>query len=114
VRLVHDRQNMLTPDRVEWLLRTARQRGVTLDGLVLVAARRDPRVQLADFLTGVARKIASGELNGHGDPALTALLRPCVGAASVWGDAPRRARLGPPADGPGRDPRAGSAAPVTR
>ncbi|MGX4687901.1 DUF3800 domain-containing protein [Streptomyces sp. JNUCC 63] len=95
VRLVHDQQNMLTPDRVEWILRTARQRGVTLDGLVLVDSRQDPRVQLADFLAGVARKIASDELNGHGDPALTSLLRPYVGAASVWGDAPSWARLGP-------------------
>ncbi|PZG94470.1 hypothetical protein C1I97_27690 [Streptomyces sp. NTH33] len=108
VRLVHDRQNMLTPGHVEWLLRTARQRGVALDGPVLVAARQDPRVQLADFLAGIARKIASDELNGRGDPALTALLRPYVDAASVRGDAPSWARPGPPANGPGRDPRAGS------
>ncbi|MFF4759489.1 hypothetical protein [Streptomyces sp. NPDC001292] len=110
VRLVHDRQNMLTPDRVDWLLRTARQRGVALDGVELVHSRSDPRVQIADFLAGVARKLASDELNGYGDPVLTALLRPYVGAASVWGDAPSWARLGPLPDGPGREPRAGSGA----
>ncbi|MDH6622390.1 hypothetical protein M2271_000177 [Streptomyces sp. LBL] len=37
------------------------------------------------------------ELNGRGDPPLTALLRPYVDRASVWGD--ERSRVGPaPAD----------------
>ncbi|MFJ6562699.1 hypothetical protein ACIQMV_23105 [Streptomyces sp. NPDC091412] len=110
VRLVHDRQNMLTPDRVDWLLRTARQRGVALDGVELVHSRLDLRVQLADFLAGVARKLASDELNGCGDPVLTALLRPYVGTSSVWGDAPSWALLGPLPDGRGRGTRAGSGA----
>lgn len=65
-------------------------------------------MQLADFLAGVARKLASDELNGYGDPVLTALLRPYIGAASVWGDAPSWARLNPFPDGPGPEPRAGS------
>ncbi|MFF8594685.1 hypothetical protein ACF061_25185 [Streptomyces sp. NPDC015220] len=103
VRLVHDQQNMLTPDRVDWLLRTARQDGIGLTGVDLVDSRRDPRVQLADFLAGIARKIASDELNGHGDPALTALLRPYVGADSVWGDAASWARLGPERTGADAD-----------
>lgn len=79
--LVHDRQNMLTEERIAWLMQTAR-----LAGLRLVAARSDPRVQLADFLAGIARKIASDERGGHGDPRLTALLRPYVDPSSVWGD----------------------------
>ncbi|WP_308298856.1 hypothetical protein [Streptomyces sp. GESEQ-35] len=95
VRLVHDRQNMLTPDRIAWIEAAARQAGFALDGLRLVQAGLDPRVQVADFLAGIARKIASDELNGRGDPALTALLRPYVGAASVWGDEASWARLGP-------------------
>ncbi|MEV0638238.1 hypothetical protein AB0I77_25500 [Streptomyces sp. NPDC050619] len=99
VRLVHDRQNMLTPDRIAWIEETARRAGVGLGGLRLVAARQDPRVQLADFLAGIARKIASDELNEHGDPALTASLRPYVGTASVWGDERSWARLGPAPDG---------------
>jgi hypothetical protein len=86
VRLVHDRQNMLTPERIAWIEEAARLRGIGFGGLRLVAARLDPRVQLADFLAGIARKIASDELNGRGDPMLTALLRPYVGTASVWGD----------------------------
>ncbi|MEV2212248.1 hypothetical protein AB0H86_12465 [Streptomyces sp. NPDC050997] len=86
VRLVHDRQNMLTPERIAWITTMTRRAGVGLAGLELVEARRDPRVQVADFLAGIARKIASDELNGRGDPPLTALLRPYVGTTSVWGD----------------------------
>ncbi|ALV38400.1 hypothetical protein [Streptomyces sp. CdTB01] len=94
VRLVHDRQNMLTPERIAWIEETARRSGVRLAELRLVVAREDPRVQLADFLAGIARKIADDELGGRADPALTALLRPYVDAASVWGEDVARALLG--------------------
>ena len=80
VTLVHDRQNMLTEERIEWLRETAR-----IEGLRLVVARDDTRVQLADFLAGIARSIASHELNGRGDATLTALLRPYVDSGSAWG-----------------------------
>ncbi|PAZ10277.1 hypothetical protein CLM62_42385 [Streptomyces sp. SA15] len=96
VRLVHDRQNMLTPDRIAWIEESARLAGARLGGLRLVEARRDPRVQIADFLAGIARKIASDELNGRGDATLTALLRPYVDPASVWGDEHSWLRLCPP------------------
>lgn len=43
-------------------------------------------MQIADFLAGVARKIASDELNGNGDAELTSLLRPYVDVLSIWGD----------------------------
>ncbi|MEU3855585.1 hypothetical protein [Streptomyces sp. NPDC029554] len=99
VRLVHDRQNMLTPDRIAWIEEAARQTGVALAGLRLVVARDDARVQVADFLAGIARKIASDELNGRGDPVLTALLRPYVDPGSVWGDARSRALLAAPVAG---------------
>jgi hypothetical protein len=89
VRLVHDRQNMLTPERIAWIMEAA-----PLSDVRLVAARSDARVQLADFLAGIARKLASDELNGRGDPALTALLRPYVGTDSVWGDESSGLRLG--------------------
>ncbi|MFJ2157719.1 hypothetical protein [Streptomyces sp. NPDC087856] len=89
VRLVHDRQNMLTPERIAWIMDAA-----PLIDVELVAARSDARVQLADFLAGIARKVASDELNGHGDPVLTALLRPYLGVDSVWGDAGSGVRLG--------------------
>ncbi|CAM5746082.1 hypothetical protein [Streptomyces afghaniensis 772] [Streptomyces afghaniensis] len=89
---------MLTPDRIAWIEETARRSGVGLAGLRLVVAREDARVQVADFLAGIARKIASDVLNGRGDPVLTALLRPYVDPGSVWGDARSRALLAAPAD----------------
>jgi hypothetical protein len=99
VRLVHDRQNMLTPERIRWIEETARRAGAGLEGFRLVVAREDPRVQCADFLAGIARRIASDELNRRGDPVLTALLRPYVDPTSVWGDAPSWARLRPVGSG---------------
>ncbi|GAA3045101.1 DUF3800 domain-containing protein [Streptomyces glomeratus] len=81
VSLVHDEQNVLTAPRIAWLTETTR-----IVGFRLVDSRRDARVQLADFLAGTARKIASDELNGRGDPVLTSLLRPYVGGDSLWGD----------------------------
>ncbi|MGC2999079.1 hypothetical protein ACPF8X_12100 [Streptomyces sp. G35A] len=98
VRLVHDRQNVLTPERVAWIERTARLDGTALVGVRLVAARADPRVQLADFLAGIARKVASDELHGRGDPVLTGLLRAYVDPESVWGDARSWTELGAGAD----------------
>lgn len=80
---------MLTPERIAWIMESA-----PLSDVQLVAARSDARVQLADFLAGIARKLASDELNGRGDPALTALLRPYIGTDSVWGDAGSGLRLG--------------------
>lgn len=68
--------------------------GDLLSGLTLADSRRDPRVQVADVPAGAARKIASDELNGRGDPELTALLRPYVDPSSVWGDEPSWSRLG--------------------
>ncbi|GHH85799.1 hypothetical protein [Streptomyces capitiformicae] len=93
VTLVHDRQNMLTEERIARIEDRAR-----LAGLRLVPAGEDPRILLADFLAGTARKIASDELNGRGDPELTTLLRPYVSGSSVWGDERSWAALGPDTD----------------
>ncbi|MGW1798597.1 hypothetical protein ACWCQN_22085 [Streptomyces sp. NPDC001984] len=98
VNLVHDRQNLLTPERIAWIEESARREGIALGGLRLVESRLDARVQIADFLAGIARKIASDELGGRGDATLTALLRPYVGAESVWGDPDSWSRLGPAAE----------------
>ncbi|GAA4553914.1 hypothetical protein [Amycolatopsis samaneae] len=91
VSVVHDEQLVLTPDRVariEGILgdpALARfTSGARLAALRLVDSRADPRVQVADFLAGVARKIASEELGGRGDPELTALLRPYPDRFSRW------------------------------
>ncbi|CAM5502812.1 hypothetical protein SALBM217S_07569 [Streptomyces griseoloalbus] len=95
MRLVHDRQNLLTPERIAWIEETARRSGVTLAEVRLVVARDDPRVQLADFLAGIARKAAGDALRGSGDAGLAALLRPYVDPASGWGRRPYGAGAGP-------------------
>ncbi|KOV92301.1 hypothetical protein ADL04_30520 [Streptomyces sp. NRRL B-3648] len=102
VLLVHDQQNALTPGRIARIVQSARRDGIALGGLRLVDSRDDARVQIADFLAGVARRIASDELAGGGDPEPAACLRPYVDARSVWGDARSWARLAPAAEIPGR------------
>jgi hypothetical protein len=83
VAIVHDRQKTLPAERIAQLgpATTARLAGVRMASSAL-----DARIQLADILAGAARKIASDELNAHGDEELTALLRPYVDAESIWGD----------------------------
>jgi hypothetical protein len=62
---------------------------------------------VADFLAGVARRIASDELNRRSDAALAGLLRPYVDARSAWADPRSWAALGPPpAAGPDAAPSA--------
>ncbi|MEV5174356.1 hypothetical protein AB0L10_25520 [Streptomyces flaveolus] len=102
VVLVHDRQNALTPGRIARIVQSARRDGIELHGLRLVDSRDDVRVQIADFLAGIARRIASDELAATGDRELTACLRPYVAAGSVWGDARSWARLAPAGENPGR------------
>ncbi|MET9000360.1 DUF3800 domain-containing protein [Amycolatopsis sp. NPDC004169] len=83
VALVHDEQLALTAERVLQLKATL---GPRLADVRFVDSRTDARVQIADFLAGVARRIASDELNGRGDAGLTTLLRAFVDAESVWPD----------------------------
>jgi hypothetical protein len=91
VAIVHDRQTTLPVGRVAALQRLSGQ----LVSLTLADSRTDPRVQVADVLAGAIRKIASNERNGHGDPALTALLPSYVDAESVWADAQSWSRIRP-------------------
>ncbi|WP_329046446.1 DUF3800 domain-containing protein [Amycolatopsis sp. NBC_01488] len=81
VALVHDEQLALTGERVLQLEATL---GHRLAGVRFVDSRSDARVQVADFLAGVARRIASDALNGRGDARLTALLESFVDVDSVW------------------------------
>jgi len=81
VVIVHDRQNALTPERVARL-----QKRRDLADLRFVASHTDPRIQIADYIAGVARAIAEDALRGRGDPTLLGLLSPYVDPASVWGD----------------------------
>ncbi|MFJ4848503.1 MULTISPECIES: DUF3800 domain-containing protein [unclassified Streptomyces] len=96
VSVVHDRQNTLTEERVH-RLEAILPPPSRLASLTLVESRSDPRVQLADFLAGVARKIASDALGGRADTPLTALLRPHVDPHSLWADEPSRKLLLSPA-----------------
>lgn len=79
VFLVHDEQPSLKGERLARIESTPGSAGVRF-----VDSRTDPRVQAADFLVGVARRIAEDELNGNGDRVLSGLLAPYVDAASIW------------------------------
>lgn len=92
VTLVHDEQRSLAPDRVATLSRAVNGR---LAGIRLVDSMDDPRVQLADFLAGVARWIASEELAGRGERDLTGALAAYVDPGSVWADPDSWSRLAP-------------------
>lgn len=82
VAIVHDEHSVITDS----LIIELKKEWPTLAGVRLVDSMDDPRVQVADFLAGVARRIAEDALTGNGDAELTALLRPYVDPASVWGD----------------------------
>ena len=90
VTIVHDEQSALTPRRIAQLQQILLVPGSSpqcpMSGLRGADSRTDPRVQLADLLAGLARRIASDALEGRGDPELTTLLRPYVDAASIWQD----------------------------
>lgn len=85
VSVVHDRQRTLVAARVARLRTLC---GGRLAELRFVDSLTDPRVQIADFLAGIAtRRIASDALHGRGDPELASLLRPMLNRHSIWGDA---------------------------
>jgi hypothetical protein len=86
VTVVHDEQSALTRHRLDDIAATVARRhpGGRLAGVRLVDSRADPRVQVADLLAGVARRVASDALAGRADEALTALLRPYVVPESTW------------------------------
>lgn len=89
VEVVHDRQTTLSEERIVELKGVFNDPRLAsrarLAGLRLTESRLDARIQIADFLAGVARKIASEELNGRGDAELNDLLRHYVDPASLWG-----------------------------
>lgn len=93
VVIVHDEQSALTERRmrrIEQILASPPLEVIRLPArghflrLRQVDSRVDPRVQVADLLAGVARKVATDDLLGQGDPELTALLSPYVDPASRW------------------------------
>lgn len=92
ISIVHHQQSTLTAERIAQIVSDSSLHG-RLDGVTLADSRVDLRLQIADFLAGVARSIASAERGGHGDATLTELLGPYVAADSVWGDDASWARL---------------------
>ncbi|MEH1123175.1 hypothetical protein [Micromonospora sp. CPCC 206061] len=94
VSIVHDEQSALTEGRIRRLERQLLPPGRFLR-FRQVDSRTDPRVQVADVLAGVARRLAADELRGRGDAELGGLLRAYVDPASRWSDERSWSRLGP-------------------
>ena len=93
VAVVHDEQSALTErrmTRLEQILAAPPLEAIRLPDrghfirFRQVDSRTDPRVQVADVVAGVARKVATDELFGRSDPDLTTLLRPYLDPASRW------------------------------
>ncbi len=106
VSVIHDQQTTLTEERIERIkaicngAHSPGAPGARLASLRLADSAADARVQVADFLAGVARKIASDALNDRADTELTALLRPYVDPGSAWGDDRSWSLLSPPRASP--------------
>jgi hypothetical protein len=88
VSVTHDEQSALTPERVADIARTfaASRPGRQLTEVRQVDSRGDARVQLADFVAGIARRLATDKLNDREDTELFVLLRPLIGSESIWPD----------------------------
>jgi hypothetical protein len=87
ITILHDEQSALTPHRVarvQALLRTTSPAPEPLLGLTMLDSRTDPRIQLADLLAGVARRLATAQLRDRDDPYLTGLLQPYVAPTSLY------------------------------
>jgi hypothetical protein len=88
VSVIHDEQSALTPERIADIARTfaTSHPGRQLINVRLVDSRSDARVQLADFVAGIARRLTSDELKGNPDAELMTMLSPLIDRQSVWTD----------------------------
>ena len=88
VSVIHDEQSALTPERIADIAGTfaASRPGRQLVAVRQVDSRGDARVQLADFVAGIARRLASDKLNDRQDTELFVLLSPLIGPESIWPD----------------------------
>ena len=86
--VVHDEQSAVTPERIADIATTfaAGHAGSQLTEVRFVDSRGEPRVQLADFVAGIARRLAADELKGRADPEIIALLSPLIDHESVWAE----------------------------
>ncbi len=88
VFITHDRQKTLSEPRIRELKRILAERAAVssngrLAGLGFGKSSDDARIQIADILAGVVRRIAEDDRNGRGDVALTALLPSFVDAPQI-------------------------------
>lgn len=81
VSVVHDRQLSVTPTWITELVsgcpvgdRAPAPAGLV--GFTMVPSATEPRVQVADFMAGIARRTLTAALAGAPDPELMALLKP--------------------------------------
>ena len=86
ISVIHDEQSALTPERIADIATAyaASHPGRQLTDIRLVDSSREPRVQIADFVAGIARRLATDQLQDHADPEISALLSPLVDHESVW------------------------------
>jgi hypothetical protein len=86
--VVHDEQSALTPERIAEIatVYATSRPGRQLIEVRRVDSSREPRVQIADFIAGIARRLASDQLQGRADPEVTDLLSPLIDHESVWVD----------------------------
>jgi len=101
IRLVHDRQAVLTVEARNVLLRTGARPHpefpfpVPIWDIVLVDSRDDPRIQVADLVAGVGCSVGKGALTKQLDDTLADAVRPAIVADSLWGDGASWLRLAP-------------------
>ena len=97
VDVVHDEHRTLREGGLDRLRALSAPLGL-LGEVRFVDSRHDPRVNLADFLAGTARRVASEVLAARvddGTAELADLVRPFVSPASTWGDPDSWAVLAP-------------------
>jgi hypothetical protein len=70
VHVVHDEQSVLTPARISAIADELASScpGRRMAGFTRVDSRDDPRVQLADLVAGVVRRVLEDQLSGGGSP----------------------------------------------
>jgi hypothetical protein len=87
--VLHDEQSALTPERIAEIataFAASNYPGHQLTEVRFVDSRREPRVQLADFVAGIARRVAAEELKGRPDLEIITLLGPLIDHESVWAE----------------------------
>lgn len=98
LRVLHDRQNMLTDDRIDVLLEQVRNplpefrawvQPASVASFVRGESHLHPSIQLADLIAGAGRAAAEAALGVRDYPValdLIDMVRPLIDDDSLWGD----------------------------